>query len=79
MQRLIVPINTHPIFVSLEPQFWDCLEEIAKDRNVSLNALVNVIARDLGGDLASSLRVFVLSHYKGQRGYPALPKRISYH
>jgi predicted DNA-binding ribbon-helix-helix protein len=32
MQRRIINIDTHPIYGSIEGQFWDCLEDIAAYR-----------------------------------------------
>ncbi|MDP1874482.1 ribbon-helix-helix domain-containing protein [Phenylobacterium sp.] len=58
----------HATSVALEPAFWAALEDVAKDRKLSLAALVTEIdlARADQG-LASACRLAVLSHLILQR------------
>ena len=55
----------HRTSIALEPDFWAVLEHVARDRAVSLAALVleldSARAED-GAPLASTLRVFALRH-----------------
>jgi predicted DNA-binding ribbon-helix-helix protein len=49
----------------MEEEFWDCLREIAADRNTTLSRLITEIADEVSGStdgraLASILRVYVL-------------------
>ena len=56
-------IGNHRTSISLEPEFWDALEIIAKEQNVSLSKLVLKIDNEKPKDyinLASYIRVCVL-------------------
>ncbi len=55
-----VTIAGHPTSVSLEQEFWDALKDIARQRNVSLPALIADVDKTRTGGLSSALRVFVL-------------------
>ena len=68
VKRSIV-IAGHKTSVSLEDAFWQCLKEIAGDRELTLSDLVASI--DTGrhqGNLSSAIRLFVLDYYRGQIG-----------
>ena len=59
-------IAGHRTSIALEDAFWDGLEDLARTRGLSLPALVSDIdSAQAGGNLASALRVAVLSHYRG--------------
>ncbi len=56
-------IGNHRTSISLEPEFWDALEIIAKEQNVSLSKLVLKIDNEKPKDyinLASYIRILVL-------------------
>ena len=56
-------IGNHRTSISLEPEFWDALEIIAKKQNVSLSKLVLKIDNEKPKDyinLASYIRIWVL-------------------
>jgi predicted DNA-binding ribbon-helix-helix protein len=56
-----VAIAGHRTSVSLEAPFWDALREIARQRSISVQALVGEIDSNRGGhNLSSAIRVFVL-------------------
>lgn len=57
-----VRIAGHATSVSLEPAFWEALQEIALRRGVSLNALIAGIDAERAGNLSSAVRVFVLDN-----------------
>jgi predicted DNA-binding ribbon-helix-helix protein len=82
MPSRIVTVNSHPIQLNIEEAFWDCLEDIAERGGKTLSGLVGEIAGKLSGDLASSLRVYVLSYYQFEsgcsQGEPAVNGRV-YH
>lgn len=64
IKRSIV-VGGHKTSVSLEDDFWDALREIAARHRVTLSDLVGSI--DSGrehGNLSSSVRLFVLNHYR---------------
>ena len=56
-------IGNHRTSISLEPEFWDALEIIAKEQNVSLSKLILKIDNEKPKDyinLASYIRIWVL-------------------
>lgn len=57
-----VTIAGHRTSVSLEEPFWEALGEIARERGLSLGALVALIDAGRGtGNLSSALRLHVLA------------------
>jgi predicted DNA-binding ribbon-helix-helix protein len=59
----------HKTSVSLEKEFWDCLKEIAVERDVSLGALVAAIdANRQNPNLSAAIRIFVLEFYRYRLG-----------
>ena len=60
LEKHSVLIAGHRTSVSLEPEFWTALREIATRRGLSLNALVAGIDTARAGNLSSALRLFVL-------------------
>jgi predicted DNA-binding ribbon-helix-helix protein len=55
--------------VSLENDFWDCIEQIAMQRGTTLDHLVAQVVGDTAkDDLSAVLRVFVLGHYRQHFG-----------
>jgi predicted DNA-binding ribbon-helix-helix protein len=66
VKRSIV-IGGHKTSVSLEDTFWNCLKEIAGERNATLSQLVATIDTDRErGNLSSAIRLFVLGFYRAQ-------------
>ena len=64
LKRSIV-LRGHKTSVSLEDEFWHALKEIASNRRITATELISEI--DAGrspGNLSSTLRVMVLSHYR---------------
>jgi predicted DNA-binding ribbon-helix-helix protein len=62
-----INIADHKTSVSLEKEFWDCLKEIAVERDVSVGALVAAIdANRQHANLSSAIRIFVLQFYRHQ-------------
>lgn len=56
-----VKVSGHRTSLSLEPQFWDALQAIARRRKLPLSALVDEIDRRRGDvNLSSAVRVYVL-------------------
>jgi predicted DNA-binding ribbon-helix-helix protein len=56
----------HRTSVSLEAPFWEALADIARERKLSLAALVAEIDRRRAPEtnLSSAIRVFVLARYR---------------
>ncbi|MBL8564927.1 MAG: ribbon-helix-helix domain-containing protein [Hyphomicrobiaceae bacterium] len=61
-------IRGHRTSISLEPEFWDALAEIARARAISLSALVAEIDSARTGDagLSIAVRLYVLGYYREQ-------------
>ena len=67
-------LRGHRTSVTLEDEFWDALKDIADSMGISATALASEIdgRRDFATGLASSIRVFVLKHYRhSARGTPS--------
>ena len=66
IKRSIV-IAGHKTSVSLEDEFWNSLNEIAHERNVTLGELIRTIdANRNHANLSSAIRLFVLGVYRDQ-------------
>ncbi len=66
VKRSIV-IAGHKTSVSLEDAFWKGLKEIANSRRLTLSEMVGAIdSARAQGNLSSTLRLFVLDHYRAQ-------------
>jgi predicted DNA-binding ribbon-helix-helix protein len=66
-KRSIV-IAGHKTSVSIEDEFWNSLKEIARERGMTLGALVAAIDRDREhANLSSAIRLFVLGFYRDHR------------
>jgi predicted DNA-binding ribbon-helix-helix protein len=65
-----ITIAGHRTSISLEAPFWEALADIAKNRRVSIAALVAEIDRDRedGTNLSSALRLFALGWYRRPSG-----------
>jgi len=63
-----VTLKGHRTSISLEPEFWNAFREIARIRNIPLNALTAEIdaARGIDRGLASAIRVYVLEWHRSQ-------------
>ena len=64
-----INLSGHLTSVSLEPEFWQALKDIAQLQSMSMRALVQQIDQNrLNNDsiynLSSSIRVFILQYYK---------------
>jgi len=68
MHKKSITIDGHRTSVALEADFWRELSAIARERQLSLNALIAEIDRGKGGpgNLSSALRLFVLRALRGR-------------
>ena len=67
LKRSVV-LSGHKTSVSLEEPFWQALREIARERGITMSALINSIAsKRVEGNLSSAVRVFVLEHFRAAR------------
>lgn len=63
VRKYSVMIAEHRTSVSLEPEFWDALRQIAKERKTTPAVLITEIDAGRTGGLSSALRVFVLKTF----------------
>jgi predicted DNA-binding ribbon-helix-helix protein len=75
IRKRSVIVAGHRTSVSLEPEFWTALRDIAEQRGLSINALVAEVDHGRNGNLSSALRVFVLSTL--QASAAAAPSSVS--
>ena len=62
-----VMIAGHRTSVSLEAEFWSALQEIARARGQSVQALIGAIDSERGArNLSSAIRVFVLAAVRSE-------------
>jgi len=59
-----ITLKKHRTSLSLEKEFWDSLDLIAKNKNCSLQKLISDIDVKRKSSLASSTRVFVIKNLK---------------
>jgi predicted DNA-binding ribbon-helix-helix protein len=57
-----VLIAGHQTSVSLENAFWDGFCQIARDKGLSINALVALVDDGRNGNLSSAIRLYVLEN-----------------
>ena len=59
-------IAGHRTSLALEPEYWDALEFIAGERDLSVAALICEIdgERDAEGTLSSAVRVYALTRFR---------------
>lgn len=60
VKKRSVVVSGHRTSISLERAFWDCLRDIAAQRDLTINQLVSEIDAGRAGNLSSAIRVFVL-------------------
>ena len=60
-----VKLSGHKTSIKLEEPFWQAIGEIAQARGCSISALIrSVAAKRVDGNLSSTVRVFVLEHFR---------------
>ena len=65
--RRSVVIAGHKTSISVEDEFWNCLKEIAGERDMTLAAMIGAIDDDRKhANLSSAIRLFVLGAYRNQ-------------
>jgi predicted DNA-binding ribbon-helix-helix protein len=64
-ERRCLELDGRKACVSLENDFWECIEEIAGQRGTTIDCLVAQVVGDAAKeDLSGVLRVFVLGQYR---------------
>jgi len=59
-----ITLKRHRTSLSLEKEFWEALDLIAKNKNCSLQELISQIDIKRRSSLASSTRVYILENLK---------------
>jgi predicted DNA-binding ribbon-helix-helix protein len=69
VKKRSVLVGARRTSISLENEFWQALNDIAKTRKITMAHLLGSIAsqqneKHLRSNLSSAVRIFVLSHYQ---------------
>jgi predicted DNA-binding ribbon-helix-helix protein len=69
VKKRSIVICGHKTSISLEDSFWASLRQIARESATTVSGVVSMLhaSRD-GGNLSSTIRVFVLAHYRDNGG-----------
>ncbi len=62
MHKISVSLSGHQTSISLEKEFFDVLQQIAKDRKTSIASIINGIDENRNPDsnLSSEIRIWIL-------------------
>jgi predicted DNA-binding ribbon-helix-helix protein len=64
IRKRSIALNGHKTSVSLEDEFWDRLQSIARERRLPIAKLIEEIdAGRRSPNLSSSLRIYILRYY----------------
>ncbi|MCL2473994.1 MAG: ribbon-helix-helix domain-containing protein [Alphaproteobacteria bacterium] len=64
IKKRSIRICGHETSVSIEAAFWNELREIASEKKISLQELIEQIDKARTNSLSGALRLFVLKHLK---------------
>ena len=66
LKKRSISIAGHATSITLEPEFWQALEQITVREKITLPQLVKQIdsTREPKTNLSSAIRVYILSHLK---------------
>lgn len=65
IQKRSLTLFSHRTSISLEPAFWHALSDIAENKKLSLQKLIEQIDEKRQGDnLSSAIRVYVLQYFQ---------------
>jgi predicted DNA-binding ribbon-helix-helix protein len=68
-QKRSIEVNGHQTSLNLEIEFWDSLNKIAAEQNISVQDLIEQIKQGYEpSNLTSAVRLFVLKHYQRSKG-----------
>ncbi len=66
-QKRSFSIQGHRTSISLEPDFWAALKDVASEEGVTLAALIKRIDKDrVGSGLSSAVRVWLLKRLRAR-------------
>jgi predicted DNA-binding ribbon-helix-helix protein len=65
LKKRSIVMSRHKTSISLEDIFWTSLKQIAQERETTVSELIRTLdASRNGGNLSSTIRVFVLDYYR---------------
>jgi predicted DNA-binding ribbon-helix-helix protein len=71
VKKRSIVVGSHKTSISLEDIFWTSLKQIARERAMTVSAIIGVLDASNGrGNLSSTIRVFVLEHYQNRAANP---------
>jgi predicted DNA-binding ribbon-helix-helix protein len=71
VKKRSIVVGSHKTSISLEDIFWTSLKQIARERAMTVSAIIGVLdASHERGNLSSTIRVFVLEHYQNRAENP---------
>lgn len=65
-----IKIAGHATSISLEDEFWSALNDIADQKDLTLQQLIEKIDEKRRGNLSSAIRVYILKYYKDLASRP---------
>ncbi len=77
MERRTFTVAGRHISIVLEEQFWDCLEDIAVELDISLPTLVHRVGQQHPLDVPSGLRLHVLEDVLRKTGIELTAGRVT--
>ena len=78
MKKRSIVVSGHATSISMEDAFWTSLGDIAKERKISLSALITQIDQERStSNLSSAIRLFVL--HEMQQKIASIPTNPSKH
>ena len=67
MKKSVLIAGRHSTSISLEDEFFVALEEIANEKNISINAIITEIdSSRTVENLSSAVRIYILKYYQEQ-------------
>lgn len=63
MEKRSVTISKHKTSVSLEPEYWQIIDNISIEKGLSISGIIELIDREKNGNnLASEIRIYALNY-----------------
>ena len=67
LKKRSVRVSGHDTSITLEEPFWQALQDIAQEKQCSLNQLISLIDEDRKShNLSSATRVYILQHLQNK-------------
>jgi predicted DNA-binding ribbon-helix-helix protein len=63
MEKRSITISKHKTSVSLEPEYWDIIDNISIEKGLSISGVIELIDKEKNGNnLTSEIRVYALNY-----------------